>query len=75
MVTLHGNIDAVLGILKTGLPVANGVLMDQPPLGFYIQAIILQLFRGVNQQWHISSNLVWAWMRCVSLWNWQSRVQ
>ena len=39
--------DAVLGILKTGLPVANGVLMDQPPLGFYIQALFFSFF-GVS---------------------------
>ena len=39
--------DAVLGILKTGLPVANGVLMDQPPLGFYIQALFFNSF-GVS---------------------------
>jgi len=39
--------DAVLGILKTGLPVANGVLMDQPPLGFYIQALFFKSF-GVS---------------------------
>ena len=39
--------DAVLGILKTGLPVANGVLMDQPPLGFYIQALFFSSF-GVS---------------------------
>jgi 4-amino-4-deoxy-L-arabinose transferase-like glycosyltransferase len=32
--------DAVSGILKYGLPYANGgFLMDQPPLGFYIQAV------------------------------------
>lgn len=36
--------DAVLGIFKTGLPVANGVLMDQPPLGFYIQALFFNIF-------------------------------
>jgi 4-amino-4-deoxy-L-arabinose transferase-like glycosyltransferase len=39
--------DAVLGILKTGLPVAYGVLMDQPPLGFYIQALFFNAF-GVS---------------------------
>jgi 4-amino-4-deoxy-L-arabinose transferase-like glycosyltransferase len=39
--------DAVLGILKTGLPLANGVLMDQPPLGFYIQALFFNSF-GVS---------------------------
>jgi 4-amino-4-deoxy-L-arabinose transferase-like glycosyltransferase len=39
--------DAVLGILKTGLPIANCVLMDQPPLGFYIQALCFSFF-GVS---------------------------
>ena len=37
--------DAVLGVIKTGLPVANGgYLMDQPPLGFYIHALFFQAF-------------------------------
>lgn len=32
--------DAVTGILKTGLPViVGGYLMDEPPVGFYIQAL------------------------------------
>jgi 4-amino-4-deoxy-L-arabinose transferase-like glycosyltransferase len=37
--------DAVSGVLKTGLPVANGgILMDQPPVGFYIQALFFKVF-------------------------------
>jgi 4-amino-4-deoxy-L-arabinose transferase-like glycosyltransferase len=31
--------DAVAGVLNTGLPYANGYLIDQPPVGFYIQAL------------------------------------
>ena len=37
--------DAVSGVLKYGLPYANGgFLMDQPPLGFYIQAVFSKAF-------------------------------
>jgi Dolichyl-phosphate-mannose-protein mannosyltransferase len=36
--------DAVAGVLKYGLPYANGNLMDQPPLGFYIQAVFSKAF-------------------------------
>jgi uncharacterized membrane protein len=36
--------DAISGILKYGLPYANGNLMDQPPLGFYMQAIFSKVF-------------------------------
>jgi 4-amino-4-deoxy-L-arabinose transferase-like glycosyltransferase len=37
-------LDAVRGVMKYGLPYTNGFyLMDQPPLGFYIQAL---LFKG-----------------------------
>ena len=37
--------DAVKGVLKYGLPYTNGFyLMDQPPLGFYIQAIFSKAF-------------------------------
>jgi 4-amino-4-deoxy-L-arabinose transferase-like glycosyltransferase len=37
--------DAVLGVMKYGLPYANGLyLMDQPPLGFYIQAAFFKGF-------------------------------
>jgi hypothetical protein len=36
--------DAMSGVLKYGLPYANGNLMDQPPLGFYIQAIFSKVF-------------------------------
>ena len=37
--------DAVLGVMKYGLPYANGLyLMDQPPLGFYIQAVFFKTF-------------------------------
>jgi 4-amino-4-deoxy-L-arabinose transferase-like glycosyltransferase len=36
--------DAMSGVLKYGLPYANGNLMDQPPLGFYIQAIFSKAF-------------------------------
>ena len=39
--------DAVAGVLNTGLPYANGYLMDQPPLGFYIQALWFTAF-GVS---------------------------
>jgi 4-amino-4-deoxy-L-arabinose transferase-like glycosyltransferase len=39
--------DAVEGVLNTGLPYANGYLMDQPPLGFYIQALWFTAF-GVS---------------------------
>jgi 4-amino-4-deoxy-L-arabinose transferase-like glycosyltransferase len=35
--------DAVSGVMKYGLPYANGFqLMDQPPLGFYIQAVFFK---------------------------------
>ncbi len=36
--------DATSGVLKYGLPYANGKLMDQPPLGFYIQAVFAKAF-------------------------------
>jgi 4-amino-4-deoxy-L-arabinose transferase-like glycosyltransferase len=36
--------DAISGVLKYGLPYANGNLMDQPPLGFYMQAIFAKAF-------------------------------
>ena len=36
--------DAMSGVLKYGLPYANGTLMDQPPLGFYIQAVFAKAF-------------------------------
>ena len=37
--------DAVSGVLKYGLPYTNGFyLMDQPPLGFYIQAGFAKVF-------------------------------
>lgn len=37
--------DAVSGVMKWGLPYANGFfLIDQPPLGFYIQAIFFEGF-------------------------------
>jgi 4-amino-4-deoxy-L-arabinose transferase-like glycosyltransferase len=37
--------DAVMGVMKYGLPYANGLyLMDQPPLGFYIQAAFFKGF-------------------------------
>ena len=36
--------DATSGVLKYGLPYANGKLMDQPPLGFYIQAVFSKAF-------------------------------
>jgi hypothetical protein len=36
--------DAMSGVLKYGLPIANGKLMDQPPLGFYIQAVFSKVF-------------------------------
>ncbi len=37
--------DAVSGVLKYGMPYANGLyLMDQPPLGFYIQAVFFKAF-------------------------------
>jgi 4-amino-4-deoxy-L-arabinose transferase-like glycosyltransferase len=39
--------DAVAGVLNTGLPYANGYLMDQPPLGFYFQALWFTAF-GVS---------------------------
>ena len=39
--------DAMSGVLKYGLPYANGNLMDQPPLGFYIQAVFAKVF-GVS---------------------------
>jgi 4-amino-4-deoxy-L-arabinose transferase-like glycosyltransferase len=39
--------DAVSGVLKTGLPLVNGYLMDQPPIGFYIQAALFSIF-GVS---------------------------
>jgi 4-amino-4-deoxy-L-arabinose transferase-like glycosyltransferase len=37
--------DAVTSILKTGLPViSDGYLMDEPPVGFYIHALLFKLF-------------------------------
>jgi 4-amino-4-deoxy-L-arabinose transferase-like glycosyltransferase len=36
--------DAMSGVLKYGLPYAYGNLMDQPPLGFYIQAVFAKAF-------------------------------
>lgn len=39
-------LDAVKGVMKYGLPYTNGFyLMDQPPLGFYIQGL---LFKGLG---------------------------
>ncbi len=36
---------AVQGVIKYGLPYTNGFyLMDQPPLGFYIQAVFAKVF-------------------------------
>jgi 4-amino-4-deoxy-L-arabinose transferase-like glycosyltransferase len=41
-------LDAVKGVMKYGLPYTNGFyLMDQPPLGFYIQAALFKGF-GVS---------------------------
>jgi 4-amino-4-deoxy-L-arabinose transferase-like glycosyltransferase len=41
-------LDAVTGVMKYGLPYTNGFyLMDQPPLGFYIQGLLFQGF-GVS---------------------------
>ncbi len=41
-------LDAVKGVMKYGLPYTNGFyLMDQPPLGFYIQALLFKGF-GVS---------------------------
>ncbi len=41
-------LDATSGVLKTGLPLANGhYLIDQPPVGFYVQAAIGSVF-GVS---------------------------
>ncbi|MCW3995954.1 MAG: glycosyltransferase family 39 protein [Candidatus Bathyarchaeota archaeon] len=38
-------LDAVSGVMKYGLPYTNGFyLMDQPPLGFYIQAAFATVF-------------------------------
>ena len=43
--TLHGNMMLFLGVTKYGLPYANSsYLIDQPPLGFYIQAGFLTAF-------------------------------
>jgi 4-amino-4-deoxy-L-arabinose transferase-like glycosyltransferase len=37
--------EAIKGVMKYGLPYANGFyLMDQPPLGFYIQAVLAKAF-------------------------------
>jgi 4-amino-4-deoxy-L-arabinose transferase-like glycosyltransferase len=37
--------DAVSGVMKYGLPYITGFyLMDQPPLGFYIQAVLFKTF-------------------------------
>jgi len=42
-------IDAVSGVLKTGLPLANGsYLMDQPPIGFYLQAAFAKGVGGLS---------------------------
>lgn len=35
---------AVSGILKSGLPYTQGSLINQPPLGFYIQALFAKIF-------------------------------
>ncbi len=67
--------DAVLGIFKTGLPVANGVLMDQPPLGFYIQALFFNSFGVSIKNGTFLVTLFGLGCVCVSLWNWQSRLQ
>ena len=41
-------LDAVTGVMKYGLPYTNGFyLMDQPPLGFYIQGLLFKGF-GVS---------------------------
>ena len=41
-------LDAVKGVMNHGLPYTNGFfLMDQPPLGFYIQALLFKGF-GVS---------------------------
>ncbi len=38
-------LDAVSGVLKYGMPYAGGFyLMDQPPIGFYIQALFFNAF-------------------------------
>lgn len=37
--------EAVTGVLEYGLPYANGAyLIDQPPVGFYIQAVFFKIF-------------------------------
>jgi 4-amino-4-deoxy-L-arabinose transferase-like glycosyltransferase len=42
-------IDAVSGVLKTGLPLANGnYLINQPPLGFYLQAAFAKGVGGLS---------------------------
>jgi 4-amino-4-deoxy-L-arabinose transferase-like glycosyltransferase len=58
--------DAVLGVMKYGLPYANGLyLMDQPPLGFYIQAA---LFKGFGLSINNGTFLVTLFgLGCVAL--------
>ena len=60
-------IDAVMGVMKYGLPYANGLyLMDQPPLGFYIQAASSKGL-AYRLTMALSGDFVWTWMRCFSL--------
>ncbi len=58
--------DAVMGVLKYGLPYANGLyLMDQPPLGFYIQAAF---FKGFGSSINNGTFLVTLFgLGCVAL--------
>ena len=54
---------AAKGVLRWGIPyvISFGNIINQPPLGFYIEAIIFQRLRCISYQWHIFSNIAWAW--------------
>ena len=69
-------LDSVSGVLKYGLPYSNGsYLIDQPPLGFYIQAAFAKSRRIIHKQRNFSGNLVWIRLRCLGLRNRERRLQ
>ncbi len=58
--------DAVSGILNKGLPIiAGGYLMDEPPVGFYIQAFFFKFF-GASFDNGLSVILLFG-LGCISL--------
>ena len=59
--------------MKYGLPYANGLyLMDQPPLGFYIQAVFSKGFGFSINNGTFLGDIVWTWMYRINLWNGKS---